>query len=191
MQMDKEKELPKRKHPRLDNYDYSSAGAYFVTICTQNRRCVLSRIVGRGLAPAETTSIEYRIVGRGLAPAETTAIEYTSLGEIAEKQLFLLADRYPYLTIDQYVIMPNHIHAILSLNGETAGASPRPTLTDIVCTYKSLTTRECKKNGFREKLFQTSFYEHIIRSREDYEEIVKYIYENPIRWCYDELYTEE
>ena len=172
--MDKEKELPKRKHPRLDNYDYSSAGAYFVTICTQNRRCVLSRIVGRGLAPAETT-----------------AIEYTCLGEIAEKQLFLLADRYPYLTIDQYVIMPNHIHAIMILNGETAGASPRPTLTDIVCTYKSLTTRECKKNGFREKLFQTSFYEHIIRGREDYEEIVKYIYENPIRWYYDELYTEE
>ena len=87
--------------------------------------------------------------------------------------------------------MPNHIHAILILNGEAAGASPRPTLTDIVCTYKSLTTRECKKNGFREKLFQTSFYEHIIRSREDYEEIVKYIYENPIRWYYDELYTEE
>ena len=174
MQMNKEKELPKRKHPRLDNYDYSSVGAYFITICTQNRRCVLSRIVGRGLAPAETT-----------------AIEYTSLGEIAEKQLFLLADRYPYLTIDQYVIMPNHIHAILILNGETAGASPRPTLTDIVCTYKSLSTRECKKSGFREKLFQTSFYEHIIRSREDYEEIVKYIYENPIRWCYDELYTEE
>ena len=106
MKMDKEKELPKRKHPRLDNYDYSSTGAYFVTICTQNRRCVLSRIVGRGLAPAETT-----------------AIEYTSLGEIAEKQLFLLADRYPYLTIDQYVIMPNHIHAVLILSGETAGAS--------------------------------------------------------------------
>ena len=172
--MNREKELPKRKHPRLDNYDYSSAGAYFVTICTQNRRCVLSHIVGRGLAPAETTEIEY-----------------TLFGEIAEKQLFLLEDRYPYLEIDQYVIMPNHIHAILILNGETAGASPRPTLTDIVCTYKSLTTRECKKNGFREKLFQTSFYEHIIRSREDYEEIVKYIYENPTRWHYDELYTEE
>ena len=46
MKMDKEKELPKRKHPRLDNYDYSSTGAYFVTICTQNRRGVLSRIVG-------------------------------------------------------------------------------------------------------------------------------------------------
>ena len=58
--------------------------------------------------------------------------------------------------------------------------------------YKSLITRECKKkNKFDGKLFQTSFYEHIIRGREDYEEIVKYIYENPIRWHYDELYAEE
>ena len=106
MKMDKEKELPKRKHPRLDNYDYSSAGAYFVTICTQNRRCVLSRIVGRGLAPAETTGVEY-----------------TSFGEIAEKQLFLLKDRYPYLAVDKYVIMPNHIHVIMILSGRAAGAS--------------------------------------------------------------------
>ena len=172
--MDNEKQLPKRKHPRLDNYDYSSAGAYFITICTQNIRCVLSRIVGRGLAPAETTEVEY-----------------TSLGELAEKQLFLLEDRYPHLAIDRYVIMPNHIHAIMILNGDTAGASPRPTITDIVCAYKSLTTRECKKNGYVKKLFQTSFYEHIIRGREDYEEIVKYIHENPTRWYYDELYAEE
>ena len=103
----------------------------------------------------------------------------------------MLEDRYPYLAVDQFVIMPNHIHAIMILNGGAAGASPRPTITDIVCAYKSLTTRECKKNGFEGILFQTSFYEHIIRGREDYEEIVKYIYENPIRWCYDELYTEE
>ncbi len=172
--MDKAKELPQRKHPRLDNYDYSSAGAYFVTICTQNRRCVLSRIVGRGLAPAEASGMEY-----------------TSFGKIAEQQLLSLKDRYAYLSVDQYVIMPNHIHVVLILESEAAGASPRPTITDIVCAYKSLTTRECKKNGFDGKLFQTSFYEHIIRGREDYEEIVKYIYENPIRWYYDELYNEE
>ena len=87
--------------------------------------------------------------------------------------------------------MPNHIHAIVILKGKTAGASPRPTVTDILCAYKSLTTRECKKNGFDGKLFQTSFYEHIIRGREDYEETSKYICENPIRWYYDELYAEE
>ncbi len=121
-----EKELPKRTHPRLDGFDYRANGAYFVTICTHNRRCLLSRIVGRGLAPA----------GRG-------SIEYTSLGKIAERQLQLLEERYTFVTIDQYVIMPNHIHAILILNGETAGASPRPTIMDMICAYKSLAI--CKK----------------------------------------------
>ena len=185
MKVDKEKEFSKRKHPRLKNYDYSFAGAYFITICTQNRQCVLSRIVGRGLAPAETTGIEY-----------------TSFGRIAEKQLLLLEDRYPCLTVDEYVIMPNHIHVIMILNAQTMEyrsmaydklrreINPRPTIMDIVCAYKSLTAIECKKNGFGEKLFQTSFYEHVIRGRRDYDEIVKYIYENPIRWYYDELYVE-
>ena len=152
--MDKEKELPQRKHPRLDNYDYGSAGAYFVTICTQNRRCVLSRIVGRGLATAEAGGMEYTTfgnvgrglataeaggmeyttfgnVGRGLAPAEASGIEYTSFGKIAEQQLLSLEDRYAYLSVDQYVIMPNHIHVVLILESEAAGASPRPTVTDI------------------------------------------------------------
>ena len=87
--------------------------------------------------------------------------------------------------------MPNHIHAILILKGDAAGASPRPTIMDIICTYKSLTTKECKKIGFSEKLFQTSFYEHIIRDQKDYEEIKTYIYENPMRWFYDELYAKE
>jgi len=168
------KDLPKRKHPRLGNYDYSSTGAYFVTICTHNRKCALSRIVGRGLAPAETMGVQY-----------------TKFGEIAEKQLLQLENRYPCIKIDQYVIMPNHIHIIFLMGNETAGASPRPTVMDIVCTYKSLTTKECKKTGFEDKLFQTSFYEHVIRGKEDYEETVKYIHENPARWYYDELYSQE
>ena len=172
--MNKEpKGLLKRKHPRLGNFDYSSNGAYFVTICTQNRRCVLSKIVGRGLAPAESFDSEYSLYGK-----------------IAEEQLLLLGERFSCLTIDDYVIMPNHIHAIFMIKDETAGASPRPTIMDIVCAYKSLTTKQCKNNGFRDNIFQTSFYEHIIRDRHDYDEIKKYIYENPMRWHYDELYTE-
>ena len=144
MKMYKEKELPQRKHPRLNNYDYSSAGAYFVTICTQNRMCALSHIVGRGLAPAGTSDTEYSSfenVGRGLAPAETSGIKYTIFGKIAEQQLLSLEDRYAYLSVDQYVIMPNHIHVVFILQSDAAGASPRPTITDIVCAYKSLTTR--------------------------------------------------
>ena len=166
-----ENNLPKRKHPRLKEYDYGAAGAYFVTICTQDKRCVLSRIVGRGLAPAE--------------------IQYTQYGKIAEEQLYLLENRYPGIQIDQHVIMPNHIHMILSIEETTAGASPRPTVMDVVCTYKSLTTRECKKVEPIEKLFQTSFYEHVIRGREDYDEIAKYIQENPANWQLDKLYREE
>ena len=102
-----------------------------------------------------------------------------------------LENRYSHLTIEQYVVMPNHIHVIMVLDGDTVGVSSRPTLMDIVCAYKSLTTRECKKQGFCGKLFQTSFYEHIIRGREDYDEIVEYIYKNPINWYFDELYSEE
>ncbi len=162
--------MPQRKHPRMNHYDYSTAGAYFITICTHNRRCLLSRIVGQGLAPAET--------------------QYTTYGQIAEEQLFLLEKRYPSLKIDQYVIMPNHIHAILLLE-ETAGASPRPTIPDMVCAYKSLTTRECKKVRPIDKLFQTSFYEHVIRGREDYDEIAEYIVNNPKQWELDKLYSEE
>ena len=164
-------ELAKRKHPRLNNYDYSMAGAYFITICTYNRRCLLSRIVGRGLAPA--------------------VLELSEYGKMAEEQLLLIEKRYPSVKICEHVIMPNHIHFIMVISGETAGASPRPTVMDVVCAYKSLTTRRCKKIKPIKKLFQTSFYEHILRGREDYEETVNYIYENPLRWFYDKLYTEE
>ncbi len=198
--MELKADLPKRKHPRLDNYDYSSAGAYFITICTQNRRCLLSRIVERKQtdfprAVGRTAVFNDGIhqigdpdpVGRGLAPAEKIGVmKYSPFGEIAEEQLLLLENRYPFLSVDKYVIMPNHIHVILVLHGN---GEARPSITDIVCTYKSLTVRECNKIGNCEKIFQTSFYEHIIREREDYDQIVKYIYNNPLQWSDDELYS--
>ena len=87
------------------------------------------------------------------------------------------------------MIMPNHIHAILMLD-EAAGASPHPTITDIVCAYKSLTTRECKKASPINKLFQSSFYDHVIRGQADYDEIAEYIINNPKQWELDQLYSE-
>ena len=162
--------LPKRKHVRLTQYDYSTPGAYFVTICTQNRRCLLSHIIGHELAPAQ--------------------VQYTTYGRIAEEQLFQLEKRYPTVKIDQYVIMPNHIHVILILE-DSAGASPRPTLMDVVCAYKSLTTHQCKKAYPIDKVFQASFYEHVIRGQADYDELAKYIVNNPKQWELDTLYPEE
>lgn len=102
----------------------------------------------------------------------------------------LLEQRYLTLRVDRYVIMPNHIHMILVLE-ETAGASPRPTVMDIICAYKSLTTRECKKVQPIKKLFQTSFYEHVIRGQEDYHEITEYIANNPKQWELDALYSKD
>lgn len=155
----------RRKHPRLKEYDYSQNGAYFVTIHTHQNCRILSE------------------VGRGLAPAEA-CVTLTSIGRVAEKQLFALEARYPYVSIERYVIMPNHIHILLQLTGPTAGASPRPTLCEIIGTYKSLTTRLCNKLDGTEgrKIFQTSFYEHIVRSEQSYCEICQYIDGNPAKW---------
>ncbi len=179
--------LPKRKHPRLKNYDYSMPGAYFITICTHNKKCLLSNIVKQVCEPAVISADTGDAVGQGLAPAEN---RYTTCGQIAEEQLFLLEKRYPSVKVDKYVIMPNHIHVIIILS-DAAGASPRPTITDVICALKSLTTRECKKIKEIDKLFQTSFYEHVIRGQKDYFEIAEYIQNNPKQWEMDRLYSEE
>jgi len=167
-----EKELPVRKHPRLKNYDYSNNGCYHVTICTNNNEHILSN------------------VGRGLAPA---GVALTSIGKIAEEQLFDLQKRFPCVNVDKYVIMPTHIHAIIIINDDSAGASPRPTLMDIVCAFKSLSTRICNRqdNIQGRKLWQTSFYETIIRNEKAYHEIWQYIYENPAKWAEDRYFIQE
>ena len=155
-------ELPKRKHPRLKEYDYSQPGYYYVTIHAADKRTQLST------------------VGRGLAPA----VNLTEIGEIAQEQLLALETRYPFIRVDKYVIMPTHIHAILQFFFEPAGASPRPTLMDVICSYKSLTTRVCNQKmhtpGF--KLFQASFYESVLRNESAYLECWRYIDENPTKW---------
>ena len=165
--------MPKGQLIRLNNYDYSSAGAYFITICTQNRRCCLSNIV-------EQKNQQDRTVVR---------TDYTLFGRIAEEQLKNLGKRYSGLTVESYIIMPNHIHTVLLLN--EGFKDNQVSISDVICTYKSLTTREIRKYSTVNKVFQTSFYEHIIRNESDYAEIAKYISENPLRWRFDELYVPE
>ena len=156
-------ELQKRKHPRLKNYDYSLPGYYYVTIHIE-KDDVLSA------------------VGRGLAPA----VHLTKAGKIAEQQLFALQSRYSYVRIDKYVIMPTHIHAIICLVGEKEN-TPRASLTDIICAYKSLTTRISNQQLSTpgKKRFQTSFYEAVLRNEAAYRECWKYIAEDPKKWILD------
>ena len=97
-------ELSKRKPIRLPDYDYSSPGAYFVTVCTHDRRCILSRITA----------------GEGLAPP---AVELSPVGQCVKEQILALPKRYPAVHIDKYVIMPNHVHLLASYHTDSGGAS--------------------------------------------------------------------
>ncbi len=182
MKMDNNKDLPKRKSTRLKNFDYSSVGAYFVTICIHDRRQILSEIVRTDLTSAD--------VGEGLAPPEFM-IELKPCGEIVKEQLQLNETRFPSVTVEDYVIMPDYIHAVIFLHGKAGGASPSPTLDDVICAFKSLTSRSCRQKYGIEKMFQRSSAEHIVRDRDDYETRRKYIYENPKRWYYKHLNVQE
>ncbi|MBQ4599420.1 MAG: hypothetical protein IJB19_05875 [Clostridia bacterium] len=185
--MDKENELPKRKPTRLKDFDYSTPGAYFVTICTRDRKHIFSEIV---IPNAATTEVTNSAVGEGLAPPEY-GVKLKPCGEVVQEQLRSLETRFPSVTIEDYIIMPDHIHAILFLHEHAGGASPSPTLDGVLCAFKSLTSRICKQRYGIEKIFQRSSAEHIIRDREDYETRRKYIYENPMRWYYKYLNAEE
>ncbi len=186
--MDKEKELPKRKSTRLKRYDYRTTGVYFVTICTRDRKQILSEVVKT--IPPVTDETGVFTVGEGLAPPEYS-VRLKPCGEVAREQLQQIENRFPSVSVKDYVIMPDHIHVILYLRKEAGGASPSPTLDDVICAFKSLTSRACKQRYGIERMFQRSSSDHIVRDRDDYETHRKYVYENPKRWYYKYLDIKE
>ena len=173
---------PKRKHPRLSGYDYSQNGAYFVTLCTKDRRCVLSEVVAACDGP----------VGRGLAPAVPRLLP---AGWIVEETLCELPNRFLDLRIEKAVIMPNHVHLLLT--PAAAGASPRPTgerhtsIVDVMRAFKSLTTRRWNRltGNMGKTLWQTSYHDHVVRDDNDFLNHWSYIDQNPLRWAEDEYYV--
>ena len=160
--------LPKRKNIRIPEYDYSQCGAYFITICTKDRRRILGDIVGARLGAPEN---------------EPICIELSFLGKIVEKHLLDIENHYDNVSIDKYVIMPNHIHLIIMIEGAPRRA---PTIGDIICAFKSGVSRECGKS-----IWQRNYYEHIIRNETDYIETWHYIVNNPLQWELDRYYTKE
>ena len=144
-----------RKPNRLSEYNYSQNGAYFVTICTQNRKKILSDIVG-----------------------DDAHIVPKPYGTIAEKYIRNAPE------IEKYVIMPDHIHMIIRLeNGPMwASASTDRTpqhnqISNIVRSIKVLVSKEIGT-----PIFQRSYYDHVIRNQQDYDEIWQYIENNPRKW---------
>ena len=154
------KELPVRKKIRLVNYDYSNTGYYFITICIKDKHELLGSIANHP---------------HGL-------IQLSEYGCITESTIHEIPEHYHGIFIDQYVIMPNHIHMILILN---RGESIPPTVSTII---QQLKRQISKKIGF--SLWQKSYHDHIIRDEPEYLRICQYIDENPAQWAQDEYNPE-
>ncbi len=160
---------PERKRLRLPDHDYSSPGAYFVTICTKDRRCILSRIT----------------VGAGVLGGPRLIL--TEAGRITERYILSMT-RMPGILVDKYVIMPNHVHMIVRIepcDGPPGASAPTgSSLPDAIGAWKRLVHRE-----IGQKIFQRSYYEHVIRGEGEYRQIWTYVDENPAKWAEDQYYA--
>lgn len=158
-------ELPKRKQNRLTEYDYSAPNAYFITICTENRKNQFWKDAGMIIDRPEN-------------------IPLTNLGIIARQSIAEIPKRYPMISVDHFVIMPNHIHLLLQINTDVNGRSViAPTISTVVRLMKGTVSRQA---GF--SVWQKGFYDHIIRNNNDYQDIWNYIDGNPGKWAEDKLY---
>ena len=167
-------EYPNRKLPRLSAYDYGTPGAYFVTICTSQKKCILGKI----------------IADKHIGDAY---MEYSSIGKIAKDCLLKIESHFPNVFLGNWVIMPNHIHILLHIEEQTERIYPFPTadLSKIIGTYKAAVTRNVGNAYMHSgKLWQSSYYDHIVRNDEDYRNIWNYIYGNPSKWLEDCFYCE-
>ena len=152
--------LPKRKSTAIPHYDYSQPGAYFITLCVEKRRPILGKI------------------------DSSPQVVLSSIGKIVSDVWYSLPQRFPCLdAISQsiFVVVPDHIHGILQITA--GGASPSPTLHQILGSFKSITTIETNRllGTPGQKLWQRSAYEHILRNQQDFDEAAGHIAENPAR----------
>ncbi len=170
-------ELPKRRSTRLKGYDDSAPGAYFVTICTHNRKSLFSNIVG--------------------AIHELPENKLTEYGKIVEQIIEILPDRFD-VSIPKYVIMPNHIHLIIEIynNDENRAIRESPlqyhrSVIDKMVGFLKMNASKKIHNTYSNKTWQRSYHDHIIRNQKDYKKIWEYIDTNVLRWDKDCFYTKE
>ena len=159
-------ELPRRKNIRLKNYDYSLPGAYFITICTKNKENYLWCNVGASIARPQVPLNKY--------------------GKIVDDAIKNIEKLYTNITVNKFIIMPNHIHILLQIHSDNDGRPMvAPTISRVVQQMKGYVTKQIGK-----PIWQKSYYDHVIRGEQDYKEIWEYIENNPIRWQEDEFYSE-
>ena len=161
-----------RKSIRLKGYDYSREGAYFVTICAQNRECLFGEIVDDKMV-------------------------LNKYGEIVKNEWQRTGDIRPNIETDCFVVMPNHVHGIINIRrgvlqyAPTNGfKSPSQTIGAITRGFKSTTTKQINilRDTHGQCIWQRNYYEHIIRGEKDYNRIHEYIQNNPLKWELDSLH---
>jgi REP element-mobilizing transposase RayT len=165
-----------RRSIRLRDYDYSQAGVYFITLCTQNRKCLFGEISDGQMV-------------------------LNDAGRVADKCWCDIPVHFPRVELDEWVIMPNHVHGILFIVDITVGAknfSPLPptgrplgtskTIGSIIRGFKIGVTKWMRQNNVIHDVWQCNFYEHIIRGENALNRIREYIIYNPMRWEEDEYY---
>lgn len=153
--------LPQRKSPRLKDYDYSSPGGYFVTICTQQKQHFFGKI-------------------------QDGIMQLSDVGQIAHDHWTTTPDHFPTVKLGDYVVMPNHVHLIVFLEESPTG---KPSLPTIIGSYKAAVTRIAKRElDFTAKIWQTLYHDHIIRNLADLNRIRDYVEHNPARWEADTFY---
>lgn len=181
-----EKGLPQRKRLRIKNYDYSQCGFYYITVCTHNKQNLFGEI-------------------------ENNMIKLNHVGKIVA---FTLNDlpNHNNINLHQYIIMPNHIHAIIEIPNrrersvtvlQIESATIKESrnfhggIPEIIRQFKTFSSKRINsisdiQNNIRsqQKIWQKSYYEHIIRNQEEYIRITKYIIENPVKWQSDKLHSD-
>lgn len=181
-----------RRSIRLQGYDYSQAGAYFITICTHKRECLFGN-VGAGSQPAQPasglqTKDRAGLERAGLEPAPTQDIDQMVLneyGKIVQHTWEDLPNHVGEIVLDAFVIMPNHVHGIIVMGG-----SGTCQLSEIVRQLKTFSARRINKKRGTHGLpvWQRNYYEHIIRDEDDLDRVREYIVNNPANWQSDENY---
>ncbi len=169
-----DKPIIKRKTNRVPGFNYSQNGTYFVTICSNSHKYLYWKC-------------DPTIVGDGVY--DVPEIILSPIGKIIEKYIELMNNKYPYISVDKYVIMPNHIHLLISIEHEH-GLSQAPTPTNnVIPKFISLLKRYCNREAGI-NIWQRSYYEHIIRNEKDYLIHWEYIENNPIKWETDDYFIK-
>ena len=158
-------EKPQRKPNRIEGYDYSQNGAYFITVCTQDRKRLLSKI-----------SVGTPVPGCPQIPQA----ELLWHGEIADNVIRQLNEFYNHISVDKYIVMPDHIHLLITIHNGHPGRGV-PTRTSEIARFVGTFKRFCNKE-YGENIWQSRYYDHVIRNQQDYDEIWEYIENNPTKW---------